>query len=91
MPPAAPTPAADPGCLAVEWGGGQRWLWHSDSDYVLDYARQHKGWAWALGQNVILDPIQARYMRAVKAAFDPDDMFVSALDLGARGGVERAD
>ena len=81
VPPAAPLSELPEADLAVEWGGGQRWLWHSDEDHVMSYARAHQGWAQALGEGCALDAAQHRYMSAIKRAFDPDAVFASPLAL----------
>jgi glycolate dehydrogenase FAD-binding subunit len=86
LPPA--TPVSDIGDdpqtgLAIEWGGGQRWLWHESAELVQAYAQQHGGWSWAVGEPMLLDPGHSKYMRAIKQAFDPDDLFVSMLPLSA--------
>jgi glycolate oxidase FAD binding subunit len=81
VPPAAPMPDVAAADLAVEWGGGQRWLWQDDAAAVQAYARDHGGWAWALGESLQLEPTQQRLMSAIKAAFDPDGIFASPLAL----------
>ena len=69
--------------LALEWAGGLRWLWCDDADRVAAYVAKHRGWAWALGESMPIDETQRRYMRAIKQAFDPGDLFASPLDIGA--------
>ncbi len=81
VPPAAPLPRLPVSDLAVEWGGGQRWLWHDAANEVNGYARAHQGWAHALGEGCVLDAIELRYMNAIKRAFDPDGVFASPLAL----------
>ena len=81
VPPASPMPDTAANCLAIEWAGGQRWLWHDDAAYVSNYARQCNGWAWALGEKLSLEPVQARYMQAIKQSFDPEGLFVSPLSF----------
>ena len=85
VPPGAPVPRAEPGVLAIEWGGGLRWWWHADADEVHRYAREHRGWAWALGEPVALDAAQRKLMSNIKAAFDPDGVLHSPLHL--QGGA----
>jgi len=80
VPPAAPMPDLPHADIAVEWGGGQRWIWHDRTDAVCGYARDHKGWAWALGEPQTLEPLQGRYMAAIKKAFDPHGVFASPLE-----------
>ena len=81
VPPAAPMPSAHDDELAVEWAGGLRWWWHEDAAAVAAYTSACKGWAWCLGEPQPLAADHGKYMRAIKAAFDPDDIFVSALQL----------
>lgn len=79
VPPASPV--GEHTSLALEWAGGLRWLWHSDESLVRAYAQERQGWAWAMAQPVRLEPVVQQTMRAIKAAFDPDDLFVSPLAL----------
>ena len=81
VPPGAPLPKAGSGELAIEWGGGLRWWWHADADEVHSYAREQRGWAWALGEPVALDAAQRKLMSKIKAAFDPDGVLHSPLRL----------
>lgn len=81
VPASAPVPQAGPGRLALEWGGGLRWWWHDDADGVHSYAREHRGWAWALGEPIALDAAQRKLMSNIKAAFDPDGVLHSPLHL----------
>lgn len=81
VPPGVPLMQVPDAQVAIEWGGGQRWLWHDDADVVRAYAASHKGWAWALGQALELEPNQRRYMTQIKQAFDPHGLFDSPLGL----------
>lgn len=91
VPPGAPMPEVPDADLAVEWGGGQRWIWHDRDDAVVAYANTHKGWACARGEAQALEPLQQRYMTAIKTAFDPHGVFASPLDLGSAQALETAD
>jgi len=81
VPAAAPMPAAQDDDLAVEWAGGLRWWWHEDASEVAAYAAACNGWAWSLGDQQPIDGSHRSYMAAIKAAFDPDNIFVSAMNL----------
>jgi len=81
-PPAAQLPAMPPLDMLVEWAGGLRWLWHADDDFVYRYATEQRGWAWPIAHSLGLDSVQQKTMRALKRAFDPDNLFLSPLPLG---------
>ncbi len=86
VPPASPVAgllAGDATAMALEWGGGLRWLWHDDADLVARYTRDCNGWAWALGESMPIEQLQKKYMRAIKQAFDPAGLFASPLDFGS--------
>ncbi len=88
VPPATPVlPQAESGETsldwAMDWGGGQRWVWHEEPSVLAQYAAQHKGWLWVLGEAVELDRVQHKYMRAIKHAFDPEGVFASMMSLGS--------
>ena len=83
VPSAAPLPgnwlsAED---LLIEWGGGLRWLRHDDDAAVVAYAKSVGGWCWAKGEQMPIDPVQARYMNELKCAFDPKNIFLSPMVL----------
>lgn len=92
-PPAAPLPVIpSPGTpnplveestfgsgWAMEWANGLRWLWSNNADAVLNYAHQVGGWAWPIGGAMPVPAAQRQYMHAIKAAFDPHNVFASGL------------
>ena len=79
-PPAAPIDSLDADSLAIEWAGGQRWLWHADAEFVHHYAQAVGGWAWQIG--ALLPAAQAGLVARIKQAFDPNELYVTQLDLG---------
>jgi glycolate oxidase FAD binding subunit len=80
-PPSAPLPECAPQDVLVEWGGGLRWLWHDEPEYVAGYAARVGGWAWRRGDAPALPPDQLKYMRALRDAFDPEQVFATPLYL----------
>ena len=80
-PPAAELPECPASDIMIEWGGGLRWVWHDDAEFVINYARKAGGWAWRRGDRLPVPALQRKYMGAIKQAFDPDAVFVSPLDF----------
>ncbi|NOX50746.1 MAG: glycolate oxidase subunit GlcE [Gammaproteobacteria bacterium] len=85
VPPASVTPNVDEDALLIEWGGGLRWMWHNDDEFVAQYMRETGGWAWAMGEPVRLGKEERKYMSALKLAFDPHDLFSSPLKFEGDG------
>lgn len=79
VPPAAPMPEEPAGTMAVEWGGGLRWLWHADAQAVSDYVDQVGGWAWRLGTPWPVDVATRALTRRLQCAFDPEQIFYSSM------------
>ena len=68
--------------LAIEWGGGLRWVWHEDAATVFEYAKSVVGWAWRMGEAVSLtqfNPALAALNERVRNSFDPHNVFASPL------------
>lgn len=82
-PPAAPLPDVPQDQLAIEWGGGLRWLWHADEQAVCQYAADVGGWCWRIGEAFALEKAQSKIMVRIKQAFDPDQVFASPLRIGS--------
>jgi glycolate oxidase FAD binding subunit len=83
VPSAAPLPGAwlSSEDLLIEWGGGLRWLRHADEAAVKAHAKSVGGWCWAKGEQMPIDAVQGRYMNELKRAFDPKNIFRSAMSL----------
>jgi glycolate oxidase FAD binding subunit len=81
-PPAAPLPEIDEAQIAIEWGGGQRWVWHTHADAMTEYAQSVGGWSWQIGKPLMLEPAHQRLMARIKHAYDPDALFNSPLKFG---------
>ena len=65
--------------MAVEWGGGVRWVWHHDPAKVHEYAKQASGWVWQPGSRLPVPDAQIQLTHRIKTAFDPEDRFVIAM------------
>ena len=79
-PPSAPLPE---GCdVAVEWGGGLRWVHTEEPAAIEAYAEKIGGWNWTVGAPVEISSGQRQLMKRIKHAFDPNGTFRSPLDLG---------
>ncbi len=79
-PPSAPLPE---GCdVAVEWGGGLRWVHTEEPAAIEAYAEKIGGWNWTVGAPVEISSGQRQLMKRIKHAFDPNGTFLSPLDLG---------
>ena len=79
-PPNTSTSDVEP--LAWEWGGGLRWF-HADGFRLDDYADQHSGWTWQIGQPFVINAGQKMLMERIRGAFDPNSVFVSPLNFEA--------
>ncbi|MEM9623132.1 MAG: glycolate oxidase subunit GlcE [Pseudomonadota bacterium] len=94
VPPATPQAAlGESQDLAIEWAGGQRWMWHHQPEGLRQAVHAAGGWLWVLGQQsglaAAIPAAQQQLMGAIKAAFDPDGVFVPAVALD--GSAEPAD
>lgn len=69
--------------VAIEWAGGQRWMWHPHPPQLRQQVAELGGWVWVLGESdglsAAIPPVQRKLMLQIKKAFDPNNIFVSPV------------